>query len=101
MQLGTATATFYHLLVAVKPPFAPYNVLHIPHLDVNLVSLGILHHQGVSVKNLNNSLVLSKNGEELFRASLIDSTGTLYHIQYRPLTSNMAYLAKTPSSICL
>jgi len=43
-----------------------YNVLYIPHHSENLVSLGALHRQGVSVRSLDNSLVLSKNGEELF-----------------------------------
>jgi len=43
-----------------------HNVLHIPHLDTNLVSLSALHCQGVSVRSLDNSLVLSKDDEELF-----------------------------------
>ena len=36
-----------------------HKVLHIPHLGANLISLGALHHQGVSVKSSDNSLVLS------------------------------------------
>ena len=78
-----------------------HDVLHIPYLGANLISLGALYCQGVSVKSLNNGLVLSKNSEGLFRASLTGSTGTLYYIQCRPLASNIAYLAGTPGSMCL
>jgi len=42
-----------------------------------------------------------KNDEELFRASLTRSTGTLYHIQYISLASGTAYLTKTPGSMYL
>jgi len=43
-----------------------HDVLYIPHLGANLISLGVLHRQGVSVRSLDNSLVLSKDSEELF-----------------------------------
>jgi len=43
-----------------------YNILHISHLGTNLISLGALHYQGVSVRSLDNSLVLSKDSKELF-----------------------------------
>jgi len=43
-----------------------YDVLHISYLGANLISLGTLHCQGVSVRSLDNSLVLLKDGEELF-----------------------------------
>ena len=78
-----------------------YDVLHIPHLGTNLVSLGALHHQGVSVRSLDNSLVLSKDSEELFRASLTNLAGALYHIQCVPLAHNITYLAKSFGSIHL
>jgi len=78
-----------------------HDVLYIPHLGTNLVSLGALHRQGVSVRSLDNSLVLSKDGEELFRASLTNLASTLYHIQCAPLACNIAYLAKSFGSIHL
>ena len=78
-----------------------HKVLHIPHLGANLISLGALHHQGVSVKSSDDGLVLSRESEELFRASLTGSTGMLYHVQYAPLESEMAYLASSPLSMRL
>ena len=78
-----------------------YSVLHIPHLGTNLVSLGTLHCQGVSVRSLDNSLVLSKNGEKLFWASLTNLASILYHIQYAFLAHNITYLAKSFNSIHL
>ena len=78
-----------------------HEVLHIPHLGVNLISLGALHCQGVSVESSDNSLVLSRDGEELFHAFLTGPTGTLYHVQCAPLGSGTAYLASSPLSMCL
>jgi len=43
-----------------------HDVLHIPYLGANLVSLDTLHHQGVFVKSSNDGLVVSKDSEELF-----------------------------------
>jgi len=76
-----------------------HEVLYIPYFGVNLISLGTLHYQGVSVKSSDNGLVLSKEGEELFRASLTGSTGTLYHVQCALLKSGIAYLANSPLSM--
>jgi len=78
-----------------------HDVLHIPHLGANLVSLGVLYHQGVSVRSLDNSLVLSKDGEELFQASLTNSASVLYYIQYVPLASNTTYLTKNSGNMRL
>jgi len=82
---GQGSVYFLTLLPKGYLNITLHDVLHIPHLGANLISLGALHRQGVSVKSLNNGLVLLKNGEELFRASLTGSTGTLYHIKCRPL----------------
>ena len=78
-----------------------HDVLHIPHLGTNLVSLGALHCQGVSVRSLDNSLVLLKDGEELFQASLTNLASALYYIQCMPLTSNITYLAKNSGNMHL
>jgi len=69
------------------------DVLHIPHLGANLVSLGALHCQGASVQSFDKGLAIFKDGEELFRASLTGSTGTLYHIQCASPVTGTAYLA--------
>jgi len=78
-----------------------WDVLHIPYLGTNLVSLGALHCKGASVQSFDKELVIFKNGEELFRASLTGSTGTLYHIQYASLVTGTAYLAGSLLSMCL
>jgi len=78
-----------------------HNVLHIPHLGANLVSLGTLHHQGVSVKSFDNGLILSKDNEELFRASLTGSTRTLYHIQCTAPVTGTVYLSGGLLNMCL
>jgi len=43
-----------------------HEVLHIPYLGVNLISLGALYHQGVSMKSSDDGLILSREGEKLF-----------------------------------
>jgi len=63
---GRGSINFTALLPNGHLSIILHNVLHIPHLGANLVSLGALHHQGVSVRSLDNSLVLSKDGEEFF-----------------------------------
>jgi len=37
MQLGTATTTFHILLVAVKPPFAPFSIRIHPIVNVSRI----------------------------------------------------------------
>jgi len=69
------------------------DILYIPYLGANLVSLSALYRQGVSVKSFDNGLILSKDNEELFKASLTGSTGTLYHIQCTAPVAGAAYLA--------
>jgi len=98
---GRGSIHFTALLPNGRLNIILHDVLYIPHLGANLVSLGALHRQGVSVRSLDNSLVLSKDSEELFRASLTNSAGALYHIQCVPLAHNIAYLAKSFGSIHL
>jgi len=56
------------------------DAFHIPTLGANLVSLGVLHRKGASVRSWINGLIISKNNEDLFSATLGGSTGTLYQI---------------------
>ena len=77
------------------------DVLYISYLGANLVSLGALHCQGVSVQSFNEGLALFKNSKELFRASLTGSTRILYYIQYTFPVTNAAYLADNLSSMYL
>jgi len=78
-----------------------HNVLHTPQLGANLVSLGILHHQGITVRSWDKGLVLVKDGEELFRATLTGSSGTLYFVQCLDNNSDVAYHANGALSMRL
>ena len=69
------------------------DVLHIPYLGTNLVSLGALHCKGAFVQSFDKGLAIFKDGEELFRASLTGFTETLYHIQCTSPVTGTAYLA--------
>jgi len=69
------------------------DVLYILYLGTNLVSLGALHCKRASVQSFDKGLAIFKDSEELLRASLTGSTGTLYHIQCASLVTGTAYLA--------
>jgi len=77
------------------------NILYIFYLDANLVSLGALHCQGVSVQSFNEGLALFKNSKKLFRASLTCSTRILYYIQCTSPVTGATYLAGSLFSMCL
>ena len=47
-----------------------HNVIHVPSLRANLVSLRVLHREGVSVQSARLGLVIEVKGEELFHAML-------------------------------
>jgi len=78
-----------------------HNVLHTPQLGANLVSLGILHRQGITVRSWDKGLVLVKDGEELFRAALTSSSGTLYFVQCLDNNGDVAYHANGALSMRL
>jgi len=63
---GRGSICFSAILPNGRLNITLHEVLHISHLGVNLISLGALHHQGVSVKSSDDSLVLSRGGKELF-----------------------------------
>jgi transposase InsO family protein len=68
------------------------DVLHIPSLGANLVSLGTLHRDGASFISSEDSLTVFVNGDPLIRAELIGSTGTLYEIQDPNKTKPTAFI---------
>jgi len=72
------------------------NAFHIPTLGANLVSLGVLYCKGVSVQSWINGLIISKNNEDLFSATLRGSTGTLYQIQYTDYDQGSTYVSTGP-----
>jgi len=90
---GQDSVLFSVMLPSGRLSITLQDVLHIPHLGTNLVSLGTLHCKGASVQSFNKGLVIFKDGKELFRASLTGSTGTLYHIQYASPVTGTVYLA--------
>ena len=98
---GQGSVLFFAKLPNSRLNITLCDVLHIPHLGANLVSLGALHHQGISVKSFDKGLILSKDNEELFRASLMGLTGTLYHIQSASSVTGTAYLTGGPLSMRL
>jgi len=56
------------------------NILHVPFLGANLVSLGILQREGASYSSQNNGVIISLGGQELFHAVLKNTGGFLYFI---------------------
>jgi len=78
-----------------------HNVLHTPQLGANLVSLGILYCQGITVRSWDNGLVLVKDGEELFCAALTSLSSILYFVQCLDNNSDVAYYANGALSMCL
>jgi len=77
------------------------DAFHVPTLGTNLVSLGVLHHKGASVRSWINGLIISKNNEDLFSATLGGSTGTLYQIQCTDYDQGSAYMSTGPLSMRL
>ena len=70
-----------------------YNVLHTLQLGANLISLGILHRQGITVRSWDKGLVLIKDDKELFHAALASSSSTLYFVQCLNDKGDVAYHA--------
>lgn len=69
------------------------DVLHVPNLGANLVSLGTLQQAGAKFNDIPNGLVLTSNNVKLFHALLIKS-GTLYQIQCANKATHHAYIAE-------
>lgn len=57
------------------------DVLHIPNLGANLISLGLLQRAGATIEGLQFGLRLSRNDKEFLRANLVGTHGTLYRIE--------------------
>ena len=67
------------------------NVLHVPSLGANLVSLGVLQCKGASYSSQNDGVVISLGGQELFYAVLKNTGGFLYFITYAEDTSRVTF----------
>jgi len=67
------------------------NVLHVPFLGANLVSLGILQCEGASYSSQNDGVIVSLGGQELFHAVLKNTGGFLYFITCAEDTDRAAF----------
>jgi len=99
--IGHSSIKFQAVLLHGYINLTIHNVLHTPQLGANLVSLGILHCQGITVRSWDKGLVLVKDGEELFHATLTGSSGILYFVQYLDNNNDVTYYANRALSMCL
>jgi len=67
------------------------NVLHVPFLGANLVSLGVLQHEGASYSSQTDGVIVSLGGQELFHAVLKNPGGFLYLITCAEDTDRAAF----------
>lgn len=58
------------------------DILYLPSLRVNLISLGALQRNDITVKSLFNRLVITLSGTNLFYTFMDSNQETLYHICY-------------------
>jgi hypothetical protein len=80
------------------------DVLHIPHLGANLVSLGLLQRVGASFGSNNLGLCLTYKDEEFLNANLVGDEGTLYCIQcqtFNPVLGHHIALVASAKSMRL
>jgi hypothetical protein len=74
---GRGTITLKTKLLNRVQTVTLHNVLHVPRLVTNLVSLGTLQREGATFCSSSEGLVVSLNGEVLLETVL---TGALYYI---------------------
>ena len=67
------------------------NVLHVPSLGANLVSLGVLQCEGASYSSQNDGVIVSLGSQELFHAVLKNTGGFLYFITHAEDTDQAAF----------
>jgi len=90
--VGYRSVSFY-----AKLPFGQiilvilWNVLHVPSLGTNLVSLGILQHKGASYSSWGDGIVISIGGQELFHTILKNTDSFLYFITCAKDTNHTAF----------
>ncbi|KAJ3557795.1 hypothetical protein NP233_g11654 [Leucocoprinus birnbaumii] len=71
------------------------NVLHVPELNANLVSLGTLQRAGAIIQGIGNGISISINNEETLLATLMGTSGTLYRIHHEGIANDeITHLAK-------
>jgi hypothetical protein len=69
------------------------NAPHVPMLRANLVSLGMLQHEGATVGSYKEGLLIQVEKEELFQARLTGTSGTLYTINCVESNTISAYFS--------
>ncbi|KAJ3555983.1 hypothetical protein NP233_g12081 [Leucocoprinus birnbaumii] len=73
------------------------NVLYVPELGHNLVTLGALHKAGASVASTKDGLVVMHGGEQLFKATLGGVGDALYLIEHIGRHEEKALVASSGS----
>ena len=77
---GHGSVKFWAKLSARILTIVLHNVIHVPCLRVNLVSIRALHRESVSVQSTGLGLVIEIGGDKLFYTMLTRQGGTLYQI---------------------
>ena len=73
-----------------------HDVLHIPGLGANLISLGLLQRAGATIRGISFGICLAWEGKDFLQANLIGSQGTLYRIKTMKtslVNNQMAFIA--------
>jgi len=67
------------------------NVLHVPFLGANLVSLGVLQCKGASYSSQSDGVIVSLGSQKLFHTVLKNTGGSLYFITCAKDTDHAAF----------
>ena len=94
---GRGTIRFQARLLDGYRSITLHSALHVPKLAANLISLGTLQQQGVGFSSYQNGIVIKLGEEELFRASFVDKSDTLYHVEVAQMQTESAYVATSGS----
>ncbi len=98
-SLGAGTVSFRSQLPGGYCTILLKDALYIPNLAANLVSLGTLQRNGAVFESIENGVKVTLDGDELFRASFVGISGTLYHISTVQIQSVSAYVAAVSPSL--
>ncbi len=96
---GRGTVSFRSQLPGGYRTIVLKDALYIPNLAANLVSLGTLQRNGAVFESIENGVKVTLGGDELFRASFVGISGTLYHISTVQIQSVSAYVAAVSPSL--
>ena len=96
-DVGCGTIRFQAWLLDGYHSIILHSALHVPKLAANLISLGTLQQQGMGFSSYQNGIVIKLGEEELFHASFVDKSDTLYHIEVAQMQTESVYVATSGS----